>query len=341
MPLLPIAPPVPVPVAGGFDYVTVDAAHRRVYAAHTGASSLLIVDADTGAVLQQIKVGPMHGVAYSSDGIKVYTGNGDDKSVSESDPVTFKVLRTVSVPGRVDAIAYDEYNGHIYADEDDGTQIFLIDAKTMKQIGTVKLPGHKPEYLAVDPVTHVLYQNISDLGEIATVDPATLAVASTIEMPELTGNHPLQYDAGLKEIIVGGANGVLSVYDSSRIKKFQTAMPAHIDQCDLDPGTHLLACAGGTAISVYQISADVAPKLVATYTGKMHVHTVAIDKKTHVIWAVFVDEGNGNQGFVRRFNLGQSRGDAMDRTEPIYQVREATPFGSRSARTPRPLGETS
>jgi len=300
-----MAPPVPVPMTGGFDYVAVDAAHRRVYAAHTGANSLLIVNADTGAVIHQIKVGPMHGVAYNAAGTKVYTGNGDDKSVSESDPATFAVLRTVSVAGPVDAIAYDESNGHIYADEDDGTQMFVIDAKTMKQIGTVKLPGHKPEYLAVDPVSHVVYQNIADLSEVARVDPATLAVASTIKTPELTNNHPLQYDAGLKTIVVGGANGVLSVYDSTGKKLFQTEMPAHIDQCDLDQGTHLLACAGGTGLAVYQISADAAPKLVGKYSGTMHVHTVAFDQKTHDVWAVFAAEGSPKGDYVQRFSVGQ------------------------------------
>ncbi len=302
MPLLPIAPPTPVPLTGGFDYVTVDATHRRVYAAHTGAASLLIVDADSGAIVRQIKVGPMHGVAYSADGTKVYTGNGDDKTVSEIDPSTFAVLRTVSVPGPVDAIAFDESNGHIYADEDDGTQIFVIDAKTMKQIGTVALPGHKPEYLAVDPATHAVYQNIADKSEVAIVDPEKLAVSGTIQTPELTGNHPLQYDAGIKELVVGGANGVLSVYDASGKKKFETKMPTHVDQCDLDHGTHMLICAGGTGLSLFSLSADAAPKLVGTYSGKYRVHTVAFDGKTHDAWAVMVDEAGNNRAFIQRFS---------------------------------------
>jgi glutamine cyclotransferase len=297
-----MAPPAPVPLTGGFDYVTVDAAHRRVYAAHTGASSLLIVDADSGVILHQIKVGPMHGVAYSSDGTKVYTGNGDDKSVSESDPATFKVLRTVAVDGPVDAIAFDESNGHIYADEDDGTRVFVIDAKTMKQIGTVMLPGHKPEYLAVDPVSHAVYQNIADKSEVAVIDPSTLAVKSTIATPELVNNHPLQYDAGLKELVVGGANGVLSVYDDAGKKKFQTTMPAHIDQCDLDQATHMLACAGGTALTVFAISAHAPPSVVGSYTGKLRVHTAAFDPKTHDVWAVMVDEAGGNAAFIQRFS---------------------------------------
>jgi DNA-binding beta-propeller fold protein YncE len=303
MPLVPMAPPVPVPMTGGFDYVAVDAVHRRVYAAHTGAQSLLIVDADKGTVLHQIKVGPMHGVAFSSDGTKVYTGNGDAKSVSESDPATFKVLRTVSVDGPVDAIAYDESNGHIYADEDDGTRIFVIDAKTMKQIATVVLPGHKPEYLAVDPQTHAVYQNIADKSEVAVIDPAKLAVTSTFATPELVNNHPLAYDPQFKELVTGGANGVLSVYDPAGKKLFQTTMPAHIDQCDLDANTHMLACAGGTGITVFALSPDKPPAVVGTYAGTLRTHTLAFDAKTHDLWGAFLDESGTQSAFIQRFSL--------------------------------------
>jgi DNA-binding beta-propeller fold protein YncE len=305
MPVIPMAPPTPVPLTGGFDYVTVDAAHRRVYAAHTGASTLLIVDADSGTVLSQIKVGPMHGVAYNSAGTRVYTGNGDDKTVSESDPATFKVLRSVTVDGPVDAIAYDESNGRIYADEDDGTRIFVIDAKTMKQIGIVALPGHKPEYLAVDSATHAVYQNIADKSEVAVIDPGKLAVASIVPTPELSSNHPLQYDAEFKQIIVGGANGVLSVYDPSGKKLYQAVLPAHVDQCDLDPTTHRLACAGGTGITVFQLSAGAPPKAIGSYNGPDRVHTLAFDSKTHDVWAVMVADGPAKNGFIQRFSVGQ------------------------------------
>ena len=106
MPLVAL-PPVQVPTAGGFDYVNVDAARRRVYAAHGGAQSLLVVDADTGAVLEQITVGPMAGSAVDPSTGHVYTGNGRGNSLSEIDPVAGIVLRTVAVQGPVDAIAFD------------------------------------------------------------------------------------------------------------------------------------------------------------------------------------------------------------------------------------------
>ena len=180
----------------GFDYVTVDPYRRRVYAAHTGSQALLIVDADSSKVVAQVRVGPLHGVAVDPRSGHVFTGDGDARSVSEIDPVAAKVLRSVDVPGSIDAIAFDPATRRIYADEDDGTQIFVIDSVTFTQTATIKLPGHKPEYLAVDPETSDLYQNISDLGEFVVVDGKRLEVKKTVDTSELGANHPLQYHRG-------------------------------------------------------------------------------------------------------------------------------------------------
>jgi len=301
MPIVPIAPPQPVPVSGGFDYVTVDAVHRRVYAAHGGYRSLLVLDADSGSIVGQVRVGPMHGVAFDPASGTVYTGNGDDKTVSEIDPKTLKVTRTVEVDGIIDAIAYDAANGHIYADEDDGTRIFVIDAKTMKQIGVVTLPGHKPEYLAVDPQTHDVYQNIANTAELVAVDGKTLKVKQAVKTPEMTNNHPLQYDAGFKQIIIAG-NGVMSVYSQDLKKKYQTDAPNGIDQCDLDQASHMLACASRGTVTVFKTSASGPPVKVADFMVAPGVHTLAIDAKTQNIWAVWASP-KGEGDFVQRLSF--------------------------------------
>jgi outer membrane protein assembly factor BamB len=304
MPLLPIAPPVAVPGGGGFDYVTVDAARRRVYAAHGGASMLMIVDADTGQVLKQVKVGPMAGVAVNAANGHVFTGDGDDQAVSEVDPVTGTEIHRVAVAGHVDAIAYDAALGRIYADEDDGTRIFVIDAKTFKQIATVALPGHKPEYIQIDPKTHTVYQNIATDGEIAVVDPTTLAVSRTIPTPGVTNNHPLQYDAAGDRLMVGG-DGTISVYTAAgKHLSSITGMP-RIDQCDFDPTRALLACGGGSKITVLHENADGTMTQVASADVAPGVHTLAIDQKTGTIWAVWGTRGApaGTGSFVQGFAL--------------------------------------
>ena len=304
MPLLPVAPPVAVPGGGGFDYVTVDAARRRVYAAHGGASMLLIVDADTGAVLKQVKVGPMAGLAVNPANGHVFTGDGDDKAVSEVDPVAGTELHRLAVDGPVDAIAYDARLGRIYADEDNGTRIFVIDAKTFKQIGVVALPGHKPEYLAVDAKTNIVYQNIASDGEIAVVDPVALKVSRTIPTPGITNNHPLQYDAAADRVIAGGA-GVMAVYTAAGAKLGSIDGLPRIDQCDFDPSRKWLACGGGSKITLLHENADGTLTLLASADVEPGVHTLAVDAATGTIWAVWGTRSApaGTGSFIQRFAL--------------------------------------
>jgi DNA-binding beta-propeller fold protein YncE len=302
MPFLPVAPPQPVPVFSGFDYMTVDAARRRVYAAHTGSRALLIVDADSGIVIGQVRVGPLHGVAVDPETGHVFTGDGDARTVSEVDPVAQKVLRSTEVPGIVDAVAYDAGNGHVYADENNGTRIFVLDGKTLTSIGTVELPGHKPEYLAVDPATHDVYQNIATLNEFVVVDGTTLKVKKTVPTPELASNHPLQYDPGLRHILVGGVNGVLSVYDPSGKLLAKTTIQPHVDQCSLDPATHTLACAGNGEVTVLRDTADGAPAIVSRGPVARGTHTLAIDPKTGHVWVVWGSQDPAARGdFVQAF----------------------------------------
>ncbi|HVS45755.1 MAG TPA: hypothetical protein VMS32_03740 [Verrucomicrobiae bacterium] len=301
MPIIPMAPPVSVPGSGGFDYVTVDAANQRVYAAHGGASSLLIVNAQTGAIVGTVTIGPVAGSAPDSATGRVYTGDGDGKALSEVDPVTLRELRRVAVDGPVDAIAYDPGNGRIYGDEDDGTRIFVIDSKTFKQIGTVALPGHKPEYIQINPQTHEIYQNIDTLSEIAVIDPTTLAVTRTIPTPEISHNHPLQYDPTFDQLLVGGTNGKLSVYTSGGKHLSTIDMPAdRIDQCDLDHQTHLMACAGGGKIILIANDGTNPPKVVGQIDVSPGIHTVAIDPKTGTIWGVWSVRATG-AAFIQGF----------------------------------------
>jgi DNA-binding beta-propeller fold protein YncE len=286
-----------VPVYSGFDYVTVDAQRRRVYAAHGGSNRLLVVNADTGAIVGQVRVGPIHGVAVEPVGGHVFTGGGDGV-VSEVDPVALKVVNHVDVGGEVDAIAYDPTNFRIYADEDDGTRIFVVDAKTFKLAKTIAIPGHKPEYLAIDPKTHAVYQNIDSDSEIAVIDPASMAVSRTIKTPEIKHNHPLQYDAQLGQIVVAGG-GVMSAYAPDGTKLGETPGVGGMDQCDLDPTQHVLACAGGGAVSRFQLQRGAAPKPLDKTPVDPGVHTLAIDPASHAVFVVWADR-DGKGDFVQK-----------------------------------------
>ena len=301
--LTPAIPPQTVPVYSGFDYVTVDAQRRRVYAAHGGSRRLLVVDADSGAIVGQVPVGMVRGVAVDPANGHVYVGTGDNQ-VAEVDPVALKVVNHLDVDGSVDAIAYDPSNGRIYADEDDGTKMWVVDAKTFKLVKTITIPGHKPEYLAVDPKTHAVYQNIDNLHQIAVIDGASLAVSRTIATDEIVHNHPLQYDADLEQIVTGGTDpadatkGVLSAYAPGG-KKLGQVTSARFDQCDLDRTQHVVACAGSGGISRFRLTKGGAPTPIDVTPVNPGVHTTAIDPKTHAVFIVWGDR-DGKGDFVQK-----------------------------------------
>ncbi len=288
MHLVPVTPPAHVQVYSGFDYVTSDADRRRVYAAHTGSQTLLVVNADSGAILGQVDVGgPLHGVAVDPVTGHVYTGDGLARTVSEVDPATMAVVHSADVPGSVDAIAYDPALHRVYADEDDGTHMYVVNTQTMKMIAAIPLPGHKPEYLAIDPQTHDVYQNIDNLGEVAVVNADQMKVSRTFPTPVIKRNHPLQYDSAYHIIMVGGKNGTVAAYSREGKLLGTASIQAEVDQCDYNPGKHLLACAGSSKVTVLRLSSAGQLSIVATADVPAEAHTLAFDDRTGNLWIVW------------------------------------------------------
>jgi outer membrane protein assembly factor BamB len=280
-----------VPIVSRFDYVAVDTARDRVYAAHTGSETLLVADGRTGRVLGQIDVGPMHGVAVDPADGTVYTGNGTTQTVSKIDPATMKVLSSVSLPGNIDGIAYDSQLHRLYADEDGGPHVYAVDTSTMKLIGTVNLPSSDPEAMAIDPHTHLIYQNLNDSNSIAVIDPQTLKVVSTFKTPQLSHNHPLVFSARYNQLVAGGKNGVLSAYTAAGKHLGDVQVQPNIDQCSLGEDGDLEACAGDGVVTLIKLVPNAAPHVVATLNTKQPVHTVGLDETHGRVWIVYAAPG--------------------------------------------------
>jgi DNA-binding beta-propeller fold protein YncE len=290
MPIAVAAPPQPVPIFSGFDYVTVDEANHRVYAAHSRSEHLLIVDATSGMVLGQVDTGPMHGVKVDPSTGDVFTGNGTDDTVSKIDPVAMKVLASVDVPGNIDAIAYDPQRRRIYADQDGGGSVYVIDGATMKLIGTITMPADDLESPDVDPKTGILYQNLANGGGFAIVDPATLKVVKVVKTPQLQDNHPLVFSRAANQVIVGGENGVLSAYTPDGTHVGDVQVQPHIDQCNAGSKGDLIVCAGRGIVTVVAVASGEAPRVVGRIdTGHRGIHTVGLDERTGDIWVVWAD----------------------------------------------------
>jgi hypothetical protein len=291
MPITVAAPPQPVAIFSGFDYVTIDEPHHRAYAAHPASKRLLVVDTSSGSVLAQVDVGPMHGVVVDPSSGTVFTGNGTDQSLSKVDPSSMKVVTSVTVPGNIDDIAYDPARGRIYADQDGGGSVYVIDSQTMKLLGSVAMPADDLESPAVDPATGMLYQNLANGGGFAIVDPVAMRVVKVVKTPQLTDNHPLVFSPSADQVIVGGVNGVLSAYTPDGTHVGDAQVQPHIDQCNTGSRGDLVVCAGRGIVTVIAASKGSPPRVVGRLdTAHTGVHTVGIDETTNDIWVVYADK---------------------------------------------------
>src|SRR5256714_11854489 len=77
----------PVPGNGGFDYLSIDSATRRLYLSH--GTEVNVVDADNGKLIGTIADTPgVHGIAIASQFKHGFTSNGRENKVSMFDSVT-------------------------------------------------------------------------------------------------------------------------------------------------------------------------------------------------------------------------------------------------------------
>src|SRR5881392_3978058 len=96
----------PIGGVGGFDYVMLDVASRRLYVSH--ATQVEVLDADTGKVLGTIADTPgVHGVAIASQFKHGFTSNGRENKVSMFDPATLQLIKKIDVDKGPDGIYFD------------------------------------------------------------------------------------------------------------------------------------------------------------------------------------------------------------------------------------------
>jgi DNA-binding beta-propeller fold protein YncE len=118
---------VAVPGTGGWDYVTVDDANRRVYISH--ATQVDVLDADSFALVGTIPNTPgVHGVAIAPEAGRGYISTGKSDSAIAFDLKTMKVLGESKVGKKPDAIIYEPLTKRIYVMNGDSDDITVLNA---------------------------------------------------------------------------------------------------------------------------------------------------------------------------------------------------------------------
>ena len=133
---------------GGWDYLTADAAARRLYISR--ATHVIVLDLDSGKPVGDIADTPgVHGIALAPELGRGFVSNGREGTVSIFDLKTLATSSKVKVGENPDAILYDPATKRVFTFNGHSQDSTAIDAAKGTVLGTIKLDG-KPEFAASD-----------------------------------------------------------------------------------------------------------------------------------------------------------------------------------------------
>ena len=164
---------LPLGGEGGWDYLTVDSASRRLYLSRS--THVMVVDIDTGKVTGDIPDTPgVHGIALAPELSRGFISNGKADTTTIFDLNTLKIIGQVKTGENPDAILYDPATKRVFTFNGRSHDATVIDALSAKVLSTIALGG-KPEFAAVDGKGKI-YVNIEDTSEVVEIDCRKLAV---------------------------------------------------------------------------------------------------------------------------------------------------------------------
>ena len=272
-----------VPGDGGFDYVTIDSAARRLYLSH--GTQVDVIDTDNGKLIGTIADTPgVHGIALSSEFKHGFTSNGRENKVSMFDPTTLELISKIEVGKGPDGIYYDAGTKRVFTNNHGSHDISAIDAKTGNVVGTVKVEGDGESAIVADSQVYV---NLEDTNEVVVFDPKSLEVKKRFPIGVAKTPTGLAYDAKTKRLFIGCRNEpkmvVMDAVSGRVISSF--AIGRGVDYAAFDPQSKLVffSCSEGVLNIFHEKSADdyedAGP--VKTQPG---ARTMALDLKTHKIF---------------------------------------------------------
>jgi DNA-binding beta-propeller fold protein YncE len=276
---------------GGWDYLFVDAAGRRLYLSH--GDRVVVLDADEVKVIGEIpNTQGVHGIAVASEFNHGFTSNGRTSTVTIFDVKTLKVVKEVPVTGKnPDAILYDPFSKNLFTFNGRSQDATVLNPESGDTVATIFLGG-KPEFAVTDLKGHV-YVNIEDKSEIAAIDAKGLKVLSRWSIAPGEEPSGLSIDLANRRLFSVCGNKMMVVSDADSGKVVTTVpIGQGPDACKFDPETQLAFSSNGEGtITVIREESPTKFTVVETVKTQPRARTMEIDTKTHALFTVTAEFG--------------------------------------------------
>ena len=280
---------IPVDGEGGWDYLSIDEAARRLYVTH--ATKVVVIDLDKDTVVGEITDTPgVHGFALAPELGRGFSSNGKENKASIVDLQTLKTLAKVSTGENPDAILYEPGQQAVYTFNGRGKSatVFVtrFDGVLAGKVSfSIPLPG-KPEFAVADPAAGRVYCNIEDQNTVVVMDSKTHSIVAT--WPLAPGEEPtgLAIDWAQHRLFVGCHNQFLMMLDSTTGTVISSVpIGRGVDATAFDAGTQLAfaSCGDGTVTVAHEDTPDKLT-VVQTLATEPGARTMALDSTTHKIY---------------------------------------------------------
>src|ERR1700732_484214 len=156
-----------------FDYVTVDAAARRVYLSH--GAEVKVVDADNFSVVGTISgLKRCHGIVALSDLGKGFITDGEAEEVVVFDLKRLKITNHINRDQDTDSILYDQASKLIFTFNGDSKNSTVIDPVKETVVKMIDLGGAVEQGVADGK--GAIYDNNEEKNDVAVIDTHSLTV---------------------------------------------------------------------------------------------------------------------------------------------------------------------
>ncbi|GAC1514239.1 MAG: hypothetical protein NVS1B4_01440 [Gemmatimonadaceae bacterium] len=277
---------------GGWDYLTVDAAARRLYV--TRSTHVVVLDMDRDTVVGDIPNTPgVHGVAIAPALGRGFTSNGRDSTVTIFDLATLAVIGKVTVTGRnPDAIIFEPTSRRVFAFNGGSANATALDGATGAVVGTIALGG-RPEFAAVDGTGRV-FVNIEDKSTVVAFDAATLIERGRWPLAPCTEPSGMAIDRAHERLFIGCSNRRMAIVDTRSGRVVSTpAIGPGVDANAFDAATQLAFSSNGQDGTVTVVHEDTPDRytVVGNIATQRGARTMALDEKTHRIYLAAANYG--------------------------------------------------
>src|SRR6266566_7353993 len=156
-------------VQGGFNHMSVDADHQRLFAAAPTNQTLEIVDLNSGKPWRSLDGERPAAARYAPEFGQLYVPRGQSVYIYEGK--TFDLMTRIDLQSNLDELQYDARAKELYVGcmGSGQTGIAVIAIPEGKLVGKIPLPG-RPQGIAVQEEGTRMFANVPSLEQVAVID---------------------------------------------------------------------------------------------------------------------------------------------------------------------------